>query len=391
MPNINILVVIPVYNHLDQLRNVAQGALQVHPDVLVVDDGSDEDVAVALKDLNVKIIRHEKNLGKGRAIQTGIDHAAKMGKTHIITIDADGQHPPDRIPDFIKAIEKNPAAIIIGVRDFDSSDNVPGSSKFGRAFGNFWVRLQTGHRVGDIQSGFRAYPVAIFQHLKFMFDTFAFEDEVVVRAAWADVPIDQIDIEVFYPPANQRISHFRKLRDNLNLTVLNTYLTIRSALPWPHKKIVHENGKTRAVSNPVKIIKEALTSKSTPFKLGLAAALGVLMGTLPLIAIHIVAIMYVASHLRLNKAIAICTSHICMPPLVPAICIETGHLIQHGRFLTLKDFSSLSDASFLQVGSMGAQMIWQWLLGSLLIGPVLAIIAGVIVYIISHAIRKTLT
>ena len=80
-------------------------------------------------------------------------------------------------------------------------------------------------------SGYRAYPVFPLLNMRFFFGTYAFEDEVVVRVAWANLPVVEIEIDVYYPPGDQRISHFNKLSDNIKLTILNTYLTIRAVLP----------------------------------------------------------------------------------------------------------------------------------------------------------------
>ena len=388
--NIDVLVVVPVYNHASQLRNVVEACLKVHSDVLVVDDGSRDDVSVALRGLKVPSIRHDRNRGKGRAILTGAEYARHRGKTHIISIDADGQHPPDRIPDFLKAIRDQPEAIIIGVRDFASSNNVPGFSKFGRSFGNFWVRLQTGVAVHDIQSGYRAYPGCILENLKMFFLSYAFENEVLVRAAWAGVPIKEINVSVHYPRAEERVSHFCALRDNLKLTLLNTALTFRSIIPWPHKRIDYDKGTYSIIVHPLRLVRNALKSRKTPAGLALAAGLGIFLGVLPLIACHTIVIIYAASRLRLNKAIAVLASHTCMSPLVLALCIETGYLMSRGSFLTLQDLSSLSGASFREVGHMGVQMIWQWLIGSLLVAPVLAIIVALVVYALSMCVHKGL-
>jgi glycosyltransferase involved in cell wall biosynthesis len=89
-----LLVAIPVYNHGRTLRDVVQRALAVHPDVLVVDDGSTDGGAASLEGLAVRVLRHERNRGKGAAILTAAAEARRLGKTHIVTIDADGQHDP---------------------------------------------------------------------------------------------------------------------------------------------------------------------------------------------------------------------------------------------------------------------------------------------------------
>src|SRR5512145_200901 len=177
------IIVIPVYNHAGALRNVVICALAVGLDVLVVDDGSTDDSAGTIKDLPVRITRHEMNKGKGAAILTGAQEALKLGMTHIITIDADGQHDPADAVFFIPLIKENPLAIVIGKRRFNE-ETVPFSSRFGRAFSNFWLRVETGFSLKDTQSGFRAYPLAIFEWLTLHDRRYSFEVEVLVKAAW---------------------------------------------------------------------------------------------------------------------------------------------------------------------------------------------------------------
>ncbi len=383
----SILIVIPVYNHSATVRDVASRCLQQHPDVVVIDDGSTEDIPAALEGLDVRIISHDRNRGKGQAILTASRYAVENNKTHILTIDADGQHYPEQIPDFLEAVNKQPNAVVIGVRNFGDSD-APFSSRFGRSFGNFWVRIQTGIKVHDIQSGYRVYPVAVLNNLRFMFHTYAFEDEVIVRASWAGIPISGIPVKVFYATGNKRVSHFCKFRDNVRLTILNTYLTIRSVIPWPHLKFHYENQTFYTIKHPVQIIKKLLEEQDTPTKLALAGALGVFLGALPLIACHTIATMYAAAFLRLNKILAIAAGHICMPPFVPALCIEVGYFLRFGKFLTLENVSSLSEASFLELGSMGLQRLTEWFLGALIVGPVLALVTGIIIFILSLNIRS---
>ena len=128
----------------------------------MVDDGSETEVSGLLTGLDVTVVRHAQNKGKGVAILTGAAKADDMGYTHIITIDADGQHDASDLPAFVSAIEEKPDSIIVGNRDFERA-NVPGSSVFGRKFSNFWLRVQTGRSVQDTQSGFRAYPLSVIK------------------------------------------------------------------------------------------------------------------------------------------------------------------------------------------------------------------------------------
>jgi len=239
---LRMAIVIPVYNHAATLRSVVSQALQVHDRVMVVDDGSTDDVVSPLQGLNVHLVRHPKNLGKGVAILTAAREARRLGMTHIATIDADGQHNPEDFRRFLPLIEKYPDAIIVGKRDFGHAD-VPRANRFGRGFSNFWLRLQTGRDLGDAQSGFRVYPLWVLENLKLYEKRYTFEIEVLVKAAWAGVELIETDISVYYPQGEERITHFHLFFDNLQLSRLNAKLTLRSILPWPHRKIVNRRKK----------------------------------------------------------------------------------------------------------------------------------------------------
>jgi glycosyltransferase involved in cell wall biosynthesis len=236
------VIVIPVYNHAATLRGVVTEALRVHDAVMVVDDGSTDDVAGALQGVEVPLLRHPRNLGKGAAILTAAREARRLFMTHMVTIDADGQHNPQDINRFLPWIRSHPDAVVVGRRDFDHAD-VPRANRFGREVSNFWLRLQTGRALGDAQSGFRVYPLWVLEGLKLHERRYTFEIEVLVKAAWAGIELIETDIPVYYPPGEERVSHFHLFRDNLRLTRLNARLTLRAMLPWPHRQLVNRPGK----------------------------------------------------------------------------------------------------------------------------------------------------
>jgi len=384
----HITVVIPVYNQPDCLRDVASRCLDIHPRLLVVDDGSEQAVEALLKDLPVEVIRHESNQGKGQALRTAAHHLRARGDTHMITIDADGQHYPEDLPLFLEAVDQHPDALIVGVRDFERA-TVPGASRFGRQFGNFWVWVQTGTRVRDIQSGFRAYPLAALERLPCRAKAYAFEVEIVVRALWGGVKVHEVSVRVHYPKPDERVSHFHKFHDNARLALLNTHLTLRALLPWPHHQVVAPDAEAAVtVWHPLRSIRMLLTERATPRELGFAVALGVFLGAVPLIACHTLAILIAAALLRLNRVAAVAASQFCMPPLVPALCIEAGYFMRHGRFLTLKGAEHLSGASWVELGYMGLERLWEWLLGSLVVGTALALVLGLLTYATARAVER---
>ncbi len=356
-------------------------ALTVHDRVLVIDDGTTEgsvsDALAGLAPPGVRLLRRPENRGKGTAILVASREARAMGMTHIITLDADGQHDPADIPRFLPVLQAHPEAIVVGRRDFRTA-NVPFASRFGRAFSNFWFRVQTGMPAGDTQCGFRAYPLAVLEALSLRETGFAFEVEVLVTAAWSGVDIQTVDISVHYPPAAERISHFRAVVDNVRLSILNTRLTLRSMLPWPHRRIGTAASARLPLSlaHPWRSVRVLLSETGcSPARLAAAGALGVFLGTVPLIACHTLVILVIAGYFGLNRAAAILTSQLCIPPLVPALCIETGYLLRHGDWLR--------EISLRTLGYQGLERLWEWLLGSLLVGPVLAMAVGLVVYLMA--------
>jgi uncharacterized protein (DUF2062 family) len=379
--NLKIMIVIPVYNHPNAVRKVVTRALEIHDSVMVVDDGSAETAADLLAGLNVHVVRHAENMGKGAAIRTGAMEALRLGMTHIVTIDADGQHDPYDFMKFTPLMHLNPNAIIIGKRYFHGT-NAPGLSVFGRGFSNFWVRVQTGLSLGDTQSGFRAYPLAVLGRLNLQERHYSFEVEVLVKAAWAGIRIMETDISVFYPPPDKRVSHFKGFLDNFRLSILNARLTMRSVVPIPHRKICFDenNAWPITVLHPVRSLKTLLTENTSPGKLAAAGAIGVFLGALPLIACHTIVIILVTGYLRLNKVAAVAASQLCMPPIVPALCIEAGYFMRNGRFLT--------DISLETIGYQALQRLFEWLIGSFLIGPVMGFIVGIFIYITAMLIME---
>ncbi|MDO4767556.1 MAG: DUF2062 domain-containing protein [Pseudomonadota bacterium] len=376
-----VLVAVPVYNHASTLRAVVLGLLERHPHVLVVDDGSDDLEPEVLAGLPVRMVRHGRNRGKGAAIRTAALEARRQDMSHIVTIDADGQHDPADLPLFLEAVAADPLAVIVGARDFNT-ENVPGSSRFGRAFSNFWLRVQTGVILSDVQSGYRAYPLNVLENLRCTENRYSFEVEVLVRAAWAGFRLREVNIRVHYPPKGERVSHFRAFMDNVRISLLNTRLTIRAIMPVPHRKFGEDEAGRVSPIHPLKSLRILLRDDATPAGLGLSAALGIFLGTLPLIGIHSIAILVAAGWLRWNKIAALAASQLCMPPLVPALCIEAGHYLRHGIFLT--------EISLRTLGYEAPQRLWEWILGSMLLAPLLAALIGAAVWVLARIVAAGL-
>jgi glycosyltransferase involved in cell wall biosynthesis len=374
-----VLLVIPFYNHHHTLTQVVTAAQESGWQVLVVDDGSER--PADSEDIGCKVVRLPKNCGKGAAIVKGAEIALKFGFTAMLTLDADGQHDPADALHLLNLAQQQWPALIIGNRKMDG-EHVPGASLFGRAFSNFWVRLETGLSLPDTQSGMRLYPLRELGKLSLFTRRYDFEIESLVRLAWGNIPLLSADIAVHYPPPGERISHFHKLRDNARLSLLHTLLVLRALWPWPHKKLSESTQKKEPslLFHPVKLFKALLREHTTPLQIATAVWLGIFLGSLPLIAVHTLAIIYACHKLHLNKMAAVAASQLCMPPLVPFLCIQAGFFLRFGHFLHKFSMETL-------VHQIGARL-WEYLLGSLVLGPLLGLVVALASYLAVLAIQK---
>jgi uncharacterized protein (DUF2062 family) len=242
---------------------------------------------------------------------------------------------------------------------------------------NFWIRLQTGKVLRDAGSTVRVYPVHVPLHLRLRARGWAAGIEILVKSLWAGVPVLEVLID-----KRSLLPHGRSMRRSAAGVLLNLHYTLRSITPIPHRKIVGDadTGRKISVVHPVRSLRTLLTENTTPGRIAAAGALGVFLGTLPLIACHTVAILFAAGYFRLNKVAAVGASQLCMPPVVPALCVEAGYLMRHGRFLT--------EISMETLGYQALERLFEWALGALVLAPALALIIGGVIYGMAIGVRK---
>lgn len=222
---INVCALLPTYRHVEALEKTILCLRSFGLDVLVVDDGNDFLVAAKIASIceahsGVTCLRREENGGKGAAVLDGLRHAGASGFTHVLQIDADGQHDLDSVPDILAVSAEHPSAFITGKPVFDAS--IPRSRLIGRWLTHIWVSINTlSSRVIDTMCGFRVYPLAETLEtiegqslsLRMGFDT-----EIVVRLRWAGVDVQTLPVKVIYPEGN--ISNF-SLGENYGLSVMH--------------------------------------------------------------------------------------------------------------------------------------------------------------------------
>lgn len=233
-----VCAVIPTYQNAKTLLKVVADVHRVVDTVFVVDDGSNDGTAALLdkatgNERPEKVLTHPKNCGKGAALKTGLTYARQQGFRYAVTVDADGQHRADDIPALLKAVEEEPDALAIGSRGLQH-ENMPAKSTFANRFSNFWFALQTLQRLPDTQSGLRVYPLRRLHGMHWMSARYEAELTLLVFSAWAGVKLLPIPVSVYYPPRDQRVTHFRPGRDFTRISVLNTLLCFLMVVyGWP--------------------------------------------------------------------------------------------------------------------------------------------------------------
>lgn len=235
------LVLIPSYNPGVKVTGTVREARQYWNPVWVVVDGSTDGsteklLAMAGDDDGLQVIVLPHNQGKGAAILHGLDEANKAGFSHVLTMDSDGQHPAERIPNFMETSIAQPEAMILGVPVFDAS--APSLRVKGRQVSNWWANLETlWAGIGDSLFGFRVYPVNILRQVmrkQPWMRHFDFDPEAVVRLCWRGVKPINVSAPVRYFSIEEGgVSHFNYWRDNVLLTWMHTRLFIGFVLRLP--------------------------------------------------------------------------------------------------------------------------------------------------------------
>lgn len=235
------LVLIPSYNPGINVRETVQAARANWSPVWVVVDGSTDGSTAVLQDMakqdaGLRVIVLPRNGGKGAAVLAGLVAAQAAGFTHVLTMDADGQHPAQLISAFMALSQQRPDSMVLGKPIFDA--NAPRLRVYGRRLSNWWVHLETlWAGIGDSLYGFRVYPIApllnIMQRQHWM-RRFDFDPEAVVRLNWAGVACCNIAAPVRYFRRDEGgVSHFHYWRDNVLLSWMHARLVAGFVWRWP--------------------------------------------------------------------------------------------------------------------------------------------------------------
>ena len=239
MNNPKLCIVVPIYNHGDQLLKTIKNLTFFDLPIILIDDGSKAQTKESISrvvntfDNIIRLETLSHNMGKGYAVTVGVNIAYDLGYTHIFQIDADGQHDFTDIPKFIKDMNDHPQSLISGMPIYDNS--IPKSRLHGRKITNFWVAIETlSMKLTESMCGFRIYPIKEYLEInskKNFAKRMDFDIDVIVRMYWHGIKISYLNTKVIYP--DDGYSNFDMIRDNVRITRTHTRLVIGMLLRLP--------------------------------------------------------------------------------------------------------------------------------------------------------------
>ena len=187
-------VIIPGYNEEKNIQKVIADVQKFTDNIIVVDDGSSDNTAQLARESGVTVLQHSVNLGKGAALKTGCDYAVRNGIQNIIVLDADGQHDPQEIPEFLNALQGND--IVFGKRRVSKS--MPGVFRLGNQGISQILKILYGLKVEDSQCGYRAFTADAYKKMRWTVTDYFMETEMIVKAGKHKLKHTQVPIETIY-------------------------------------------------------------------------------------------------------------------------------------------------------------------------------------------------
>lgn len=370
-------MIIPTYNHGNTLVEVVRSVLPYCSDVLVVNDGSTDathSLLTQLKYERVQCIEYARNRGKGYALRKGFAYAKAHGYEYAITMDSDGQHLAENLIDFIEAIEVHSGAFIVGQRPF-THEHMPGANRWANEFSSFWYRVETGIRLADTQSGFRAYPVGVMARHRGWCNGYTFELEALVRLAWRGVRVVPLPIKVHYARPEERVSHFVPWRDFSKMSILHTLYTIVGLL------VVRP---VRAFwlffARDVRTCFHDLHIHDRQYRTHVAASVGwgILCSMLPIWGYQTLFALASAHWMHLNKVITLLFCNFSIPPVMPFIIYGS---LWVGCSILGSSMPILTQALTLDIALNHLKV---YLIGSV----VLACCSGMVAFVLTHVVLR---
>ncbi|MFG0306502.1 MAG: DUF2062 domain-containing protein [Phycisphaerales bacterium JB040] len=384
-------VLVPSYNHGRSLPGVLRGLETLGLRVIVVDDGSTDGTGRVLEafrrerpDTRLTVLRHDRNRGKAAALRTGFGEALRLGHTHAVSIDADGQLDPADIPALVGASVERPGALVLGCRPRESEGR-PRHCELGRLSAGFAVRAQTGVWLGDTQCGLRCYPIEGVLGLDCQAERFAYESEVITRTIWAGGEVIEVPVSCSYRPEGGRVSHYRPVVDSVRQGAMHVWLFGLAMLPLGRRGLAGPAGPSAGVPgrlrrflgwmNPARCWRDLRDSDLGSVELGLAVACGAFIGATPFFGLHSAGCLYVAWRTGLHPAPMLLGSQVSIPPL--GVLLGGVSILVGREVLSLvspgERWASWAPLTWESLPALTWEVVLAWLVGCVPVGLGLAV------------------
>jgi glycosyltransferase involved in cell wall biosynthesis len=202
--NLKVCVIMPAFREEKKIREVVTAVRTYCPDVVVIDDGSGDRTAVEAEEAGATVLHHQQNQGKGVALNTGFRYAREKGYEVAITMDADGQHDPKEIPNFIEAYVRTGIPVLIGNRMADVA-HMPLVRKMTNRFMSWMLSRLMGQYVPDTQCGYRLYRCDVIPYVSASSERFAAESEILLHVAERGIRISSVRIATIYGDEKSKV------------------------------------------------------------------------------------------------------------------------------------------------------------------------------------------
>jgi glycosyltransferase involved in cell wall biosynthesis len=202
-----ICVLIPSYNEESEIAKLIHELQRFSLDIVIVDDGSQDRTAAIAESCGAKVLRNIRNMGKGATLSRGFDYILNNGYDAVITMDGDGQHRPEDLPEFLAAAEPGDAGILIGNRMLDTK-NMPFIRVVTNKFMSWLISRIANQKIHDTQCGYRLIKAEVLKKIKIETANFEAESEILIKASEAGFKIRSVPVETVYAQEKSQINPF---------------------------------------------------------------------------------------------------------------------------------------------------------------------------------------
>jgi glycosyltransferase involved in cell wall biosynthesis len=215
--NGDVWIVVAAFNEVSVIADVVRGLLDVCPNVVVVDDGSNDTTGEAALAAGAVVVTHAFNLGQGAALQTGIEYALAKCPAYVATFDADGQHQAADLARMIATLRCDPLDLVLGSRFLGRTENMPWSRRLLLRSAVQLSRFTAGVKLTDAHNGLRVMTAATARRLRISQNRMAHASELVSQIGRLGLRVSEVPVTIVY--TRYSLQKGQRLSDSLRILI----------------------------------------------------------------------------------------------------------------------------------------------------------------------------